>query len=76
MNALLVPADNPRALADAIETLMKDADKRQRFGRAARQLVLDEFSSARIGREIVALYARLLIGAPGATPALRERPAS
>jgi glycosyltransferase involved in cell wall biosynthesis len=76
VNALLVPADNPRALADAIETLMKDADKRQRLGRAARQLVVDEFSSARIGREIVALYARLLAGPPGAKPALRERPAS
>ena len=76
VNALLVPADNPRALADAIETLMKDADKRQRFGRAARQLVVDEFSSARVGREIVALYARLLTSALGATPALRERPTS
>jgi len=76
VNALLVPADNPPALADAIETLMKDAELRQRFGRAARQLVLDQFSSARIGREIVALYARLLAGAAGAKSALRERPAS
>jgi glycosyltransferase involved in cell wall biosynthesis len=62
VNALLVPPDDPAALADAIETLMKDPGMRLRFGRAGRQLVVDEFSSARIGREIVALYARLLGG--------------
>jgi len=56
VNALLVPP------ADAIETLMKDPGMRLRFGRAGRQLVVDKFSSARIGQEIVALYARLLGG--------------
>jgi glycosyltransferase involved in cell wall biosynthesis len=64
VNALLVPADDPAALANAIETLMQDRDLRLRFGRASRQLVVNEFSSARIGSEIVALYARLLAGAP------------
>ena len=34
-----------QALANAIETLMKDRDLRLRFGRAGRQLVVDEFSS-------------------------------
>ena len=33
---------------------------RARFGAASRQMVEREFSSARIGREIVALYDRLL----------------
>lgn len=75
-NALLVPVDDPKALADAIETLMHDAGLRQRFGRASRQLVVDEFSSARIGREIVTLYARMFDGAPGVQSSLRERPAS
>jgi glycosyltransferase involved in cell wall biosynthesis len=64
VNALLVPADDPAALANAIETLMQDRDLRLRFGHASRQLVVNEFSSARIGNEIVALYARLLAGAP------------
>ena len=64
VNALLVPADDPAALANAIETLMQDRDLRLRFGHASRQLVVNEFSSARIGDEIVALYARLLAGAP------------
>jgi glycosyltransferase involved in cell wall biosynthesis len=62
VNALLVPPDDPLPLADAIETLMKDPSLRLRFGRAGRQLAVNEFSSARIGREIVALYARLLGG--------------
>ena len=60
VNALLVPADDPGVLADAIESLLKDRAMRLRFGNASRKLVVDEFSSARIGRDIVALYARLL----------------
>jgi len=60
VNALLVPPDDPEALAHAIATLMNDPDIRIRFGRASRQIVVAEFSSARIGDEIVALYARLL----------------
>ncbi len=64
VNALLVPPDDSAALANAIETLMQDRDLRLRFGHASRQLVVNEFSSARIGSEIVALYARLLAGAP------------
>jgi glycosyltransferase involved in cell wall biosynthesis len=71
VNALLVPSDDPAALANAIETLMQDRDLRLRFGQASRQLAVNEFSSARIGREIVALYARLLAGAPA-----KLRPAS
>ncbi|MGH6683529.1 MAG: glycosyltransferase family 4 protein [Pseudolabrys sp.] len=62
LNALLVPADDPAALADAIETLMTDRDLRLRFGQASRRLAVDEFSSTRIGKEIVVLYVRLLAG--------------
>ncbi len=60
VNALLVPPDDPGALADAIAALMKDHDLRQRFGQASRQIAVKEYSSALIGREIVELYARLL----------------
>jgi glycosyltransferase involved in cell wall biosynthesis len=60
VNALLVPPDDPVALADAIARLAKDADLRRRFGAAGRHLVETEFSAERIGREICALYDRLL----------------
>jgi glycosyltransferase involved in cell wall biosynthesis len=62
INALLVPADDSEALAQAIETLSKDPDLRARFGSASREIAVTEYSSARIGQEITALYSRLLDG--------------
>ena len=62
VNALLVPPDDPEALAHAIATLMNDPDMRIRFGRASRQIVMAEFSSARIGSEIVAALCALASG--------------
>ena len=62
INALLVPADDAEALAQAIETLRKDPDLRTRFGSASREIAVTEYSSARIGQEITALYSRLLDG--------------
>jgi glycosyltransferase involved in cell wall biosynthesis len=76
VNALLVPPDDPGALASAIEVLMRDRDMRLRFGRAGRQIVIDEFSSTKVGREIVALYKRMLGGAGEARPVQQEGSAS
>jgi len=60
VNALLVPPDDPNALADAIDHLARDPSLRGNFAIAGRRLVEEEFSSARIGGEIVALYDYLL----------------
>jgi glycosyltransferase involved in cell wall biosynthesis len=60
INALLVPADDAPALAEAIDRLAADAGLRRRFGAAGRAMVEAEFSEHHIGREIVALYAKLL----------------
>jgi glycosyltransferase involved in cell wall biosynthesis len=60
VNALLVPPDDSTALADAIEALARDPALRQTFASAGRRLVEEEFSSAHIGRETVALYGKLL----------------
>ncbi len=60
VNALLVPPNDATALADAISRLAGDAELRRHFGAAGRRIVEDEFSHRRIGREIVALYQRLL----------------
>lgn len=68
INGLLVPADDAPALADAIEQLCRDAALRRQFAEAARRIVCEEFSSAHVGREIVALYDRLQ-----PPPAMRQR---
>ena len=60
VNALLVPPDDPQALADAIVQLASDAGLRRAYGESSRRLVESEFSADKIGREITALYDRLL----------------
>ena len=60
VNALLVPPDDPYALADAIRRMAHDRSMRERFGAAGRRLAVEEYSSERVGREIVVLYNRLL----------------
>ena len=60
LNSLLVPANDAAALADAIDRLACDTDLRRRFGAAGRALVECKFSHQRVGREIIALYKRLL----------------
>ena len=60
VNALLVPPDDPAALADALEHLARDGALRQSFAAAGRKLAEEEFSAARIGGEIIALYDKLL----------------
>ena len=60
VNALLVPPDDASALADAIDHLARDPALRASFAAAGRRLVDEEFSSARIGEEIVALYDHIL----------------
>ena len=58
--SLLVPPDDPAALADALEHLARDGALRQSFAAAGRKLAEEEFSAARIGGEIIALYDKLL----------------
>ena len=60
VNALLVPLEDAEALADAIDRLALDPQLRLKFGKASRELVEHTFSSERIGRDVVALYRRLL----------------
>lgn len=64
VNALLVPPDDPQALADAIERLAADAELRRKFGAAGRQLVETSFSSVLVGQKIVAIYDRLTTRRP------------
>jgi glycosyltransferase involved in cell wall biosynthesis len=75
---LLVPIENPAALANAIMRLADSKELRTRYGNAARNLVVDKLSAEIIGRSIVELYDRLTLGEQsaevrGARP-LRTRP--
>ncbi len=60
VNAILVPPDDPAALAEAMARLANDADLRRRYGEAGRRMVEAEFSSEMIGLQTVALYDQLL----------------
>lgn len=53
---LLVPIEDPPALADAIEKLAVSPELRQRYGTGARELVVNRLSARSIGEAIVALY--------------------
>jgi glycosyltransferase involved in cell wall biosynthesis len=60
VNGFLVPLHDVEALAQAIDRLARDPELRRNFGRESRKLVETEFSSERIGRDLVSLYRRLL----------------
>jgi glycosyltransferase involved in cell wall biosynthesis len=63
-NAILVPAGDSAALADAIARLLGDPALRARLGAAGRHLVETEYSGARVAERLEALYRS--IAAPAA----------
>jgi glycosyltransferase involved in cell wall biosynthesis len=56
---LLVPIEDPQALARAITTLATSPELRTRYSRAARELVVSKLSAKIIGSSIVRLYDEL-----------------
>jgi glycosyltransferase involved in cell wall biosynthesis len=59
---LLVPAEDPKALAAAIRRLLADADLRQRLGEQGRQHVLEHFTADHMTRAFGRLYEELMAG--------------
>lgn len=59
-SALLVPAGNSVAMAEAIDRLLKDEPLRQRLGVAARERAEQAFSTAKIVPEYESLYRRVV----------------
>lgn len=59
-HGLLVPPDDPTALADAMERLLDD-DLRNRLGRAGRERVAERFDARRMAADFTALW-RDLVG--------------
>lgn len=57
---LLVPIEDPDALANAIGKLAASKELRRRYGGTARQLVVDKMSAKSVGTAIVALYEKAI----------------
>lgn len=63
VNALLVPPNDPPALADALGQLIRNADLRRSYAKASRTIAESGFSSDKIAAATLALYEKLLPGA-------------
>ena len=59
-NGLLVPKDDPDALADAIQKLVEDSSLRAAMGARGRQVAVGEFSQEQVFRDTFAVYDQLL----------------
>jgi glycosyltransferase involved in cell wall biosynthesis len=53
---VLVPPEDPQLLASAIVKLLRDSTKRKRLGAAARKLIEDGFSAARMTDDYLRVY--------------------
>jgi glycosyltransferase involved in cell wall biosynthesis len=60
INGLLVPPQDPQALANAIETLLADPERCAEMGKAGRQLALDKFSLDKIIDQTLMVYQKAL----------------
>jgi glycosyltransferase involved in cell wall biosynthesis len=60
VTGLLVPREDPAALAAAIRRLLRDEALRSRLGADGRRLVLERFTADHMGRSFSALYDELL----------------
>lgn len=59
---LVVPANDPQALCDAVERLATDRELSERFGRNARARYRELFTAERYGKSYTALYEKLVQG--------------
>jgi glycosyltransferase involved in cell wall biosynthesis len=66
-NGLLVPARDPQALSEAIETLVKDPQLRSRMGAEGRAIALENYTNDIVNGMILRVYNGLLAqaGLPG-----------
>ncbi len=56
VNGLLIPSQNPTAIADAIERLFDDRALRERLGRKAREKIENEFNIEKESKKVEAVF--------------------
>lgn len=67
VNGLLVPPRDARALADAVEQLLRDPGRRREMGRRSREIAVARFSQEHVIAQTLAVYDELM-GAPVQEP--------
>ena len=60
VTGLLVPPDNPAALADALNLLLRDPGRAEAMGQAGRERAVTEFSWETVAAQTVTLYESLI----------------
>lgn len=71
VSGLTVPLGDTPAFAEAMATLARDADLRDRCANAARALAEETFSAPEVGRQLMAVYGELGPARPAAVNDLR-----
>jgi glycosyltransferase involved in cell wall biosynthesis len=57
---IIVPTADDKAIADAIETLLNDPDKREQLGKAGRERILERFCWKVCAQEMTQYYQNIL----------------
>jgi glycosyltransferase involved in cell wall biosynthesis len=66
VTGILVPPADARALADAMDNLMRDAQLRRRMGQAGRERILEKFSWRKAALQTEAVYQQVCQPSPAA----------
>jgi len=69
VSGLIVPSEDPAALADAITRLLADPSKAREMGAAGKKLASEKFTTDAMMHQITLAYASLLTGGPSAPSA-------
>lgn len=65
VTGLHVPAGDALSLARAVRSIVSDPFRLEAFGMAAADRAMNRYSRERVGRDLVAVYRRVLAGQPG-----------
>lgn len=61
VNGILVPPNDPKELANALEKLLADQELRKKYAREGRKIVEEHFSWNRVPKELIRIYQSILV---------------